>query len=382
MNSDELKIHPHLRGIHVALFGVSIAVFVLAIGFSFSNKKIVQELQEKDMQVNSLIQEIGELKQENLQLYQVLSQNQSTLETIGTQVEEWSSQNYSAIDLSDKLAKTTDALEEKSQIVNSLVSAGTEMATDSVVTEDDTLDFLILGTHGSLTDTIILASVNEEKKTVSLFSIPRDLVVNGRRINEFYYRYGIDLMRDEIKEITGLYPEKYAVIDMEAFSTIIDELGGVDVTVEKAIYDSLYPGANGGYSTFSISAGLHHMDGTTALKYARSRESTTDFDRAKRQQQIVEAVREKIEALDWIDNMDEFIGMYNAVIDSLDTDVDLLSAVSYMRTYKDYTIEGGNVLSTSNYLSHFEGINGAYLLMPKDSTYAEIHEFVRGVVED
>jgi LCP family protein required for cell wall assembly len=208
------------------------------------------------------------------------------------------------------------------------------------------------------------------------------LVVNGRRINEFYYRYGIDPMRDEIKEITGLYPEKYAVIDMEAFSTIIDELGGVDVTVEKAIYDSLYPGANGGYSTFSISAGAHHLNGTEALKYARSRESTTDFDRAKRQQQIVEAVREKIEALNWVENMGDFIGMYNAVIDSLDTDVDLLSAASYVKAYKDYTIEDGNVLSTSNYLYHITGIDGAYLLVPKDETYNEIHEFVRGIVEN
>lgn len=381
MNLDEIKIHPHLRGVHVALFGISIAVFILAIGVSFSSKKIVQELQTKDMQVNSLIQEIGELKQENLQLYQVLSLNQSALDSIETQVDEWSAQNYSAIDLSSKLAKTTDALEEQSQILNSLVAAGTEMATMSI-TKDDTLDFLILGTHGSLTDTIMVASVNEEKQTVSLFSIPRDLVVNGRRINEFYYRYGIDPMRDEIAEITGLYPEKYAVIDMKAFSTIIDELGGVDVNVEKAIYDSLYPGANGGYSTFSISAGLHHLNGTDALKYARSRESTTDFDRAKRQQQIVEAVREKIEALDWVGNMDEFIGMYNAVIDSLDTDVDLLSAASYLKTYKDYTIEGGNVLSTSNYLYHLEGIDGAYLLMPKDGTYKEIQEYVRGVVEE
>ncbi|MFA5842426.1 MAG: LCP family protein [Candidatus Gracilibacteria bacterium] len=381
MNSDEPKIHPHLRGVHLALFSVSIAVFVLAIGFSFSNKKIVQELQIKDMQVNSLIQEIGELKQENLQLYQVLSQNTTTLDSIETQVEKWSSQNYSAIDLSNKLSKTMDALEEKSQIVNSLVIAGTERSTTAVI-KDDTLDFLILGTHGSLTDTIMLASVNETKKTVSLFSIPRDLVVNGRRINEFYYRYGIDPMRDEIAEITGLYPEKYAVIDMEAFSTTIDLLGGVDVTVEKAIYDSLYPGANGGYSTFSISAGAHHLNGTEALKYARSRESTTDFDRAKRQQQIVEAVREKIEALNWVENMGDFIGMYNAVIDSLDTDVDLLSAASYVKAYKDYTIEDGNVLSTSNYLYHITGIDGAYLLVPKDETYNEIHEFVRGIVEN
>jgi len=381
MNPDEIKIHPHLRGVHVALLGVSLAVFILAIGVSFSNKKIIQELQEKDMQVNSLIQEIGEVRQENLQLYQALSQNQSTLDSIEGQVEEWSLQNYSAIDLSSKLAKTMDALEEKSQILNSLVTAGTEISTTSV-TKDDTLDFLILGTHGSLTDTIMVASVNEEKKTVSLFSIPRDLVVNGRRINEFYYRYGIDPMRDKIAEIIGLYPEKYAVVDMEAFSTTIDLLGGVDVTVEKALYDSLYPGANGGYSTFSISVGPHHLNGSEALKYARSRESTTDFDRAKRQQQIVEAVREKIEALNWVENMDEFIGMYNAVIDSLDTDVDLLSAASYLQSYKDYTIEGGNVLSTSNYLYHVEGIDGAYLLMPKDGTYKEIQEFVRGIVEN
>ena len=96
----------------------------------------------------------------------------------------------------------------------------------------------------------------------------------------------------------------------------------------------------------------------------------------------MEAVREKIEALDWIDNMDEFIGMYNAVIDSLDTDVDLLSAVSYVRAYKGYAIEGGNVLSTSNYLYHITGIDGAYLLVPNDGTYEEIHGFVRGVVED
>jgi len=170
------------------------------------------------------------------------------------------------------------------------------------------------------------------------------------------------------------------LFDMDAFVDVVDALGGVDVHVEKDLYDSLYPGPNFTYQTFSIQAGDHHMDGLMALKYARSRKSTTDFDRAKRQQNIIDAVRAKFEAIDFVKNADQVIDIYNTVSDSIETDVDLLSFLSYLNSYRDFEIDRGHVLSTSNFLYSTYNVSGAYILLPKNEDYSEIQAYIKKVV--
>lgn len=357
--------------LRLAMLLLAFTVLFSVGALSFMNKKIVHELRQKGLQVNSLMQEVGELKSENLWLYNQYSESKKVMESI----------DGSLTDLEMGLEEASKR--KLSQTVQALLASETPRSeTDfpAALPNDATLDFLILGTHGGLTDTIMLASVNSTLKTVTLLSLPRDLVVNGRRINEYYTRYGIDALRVEIQTITGHYPEKYAVVDLKAFVTLVDALGGIDVTVEKAIYDPYYPGPNAGYQPFSLEAGAQHLDGSTALKYARTRKTSNDFERAKRQQQVIEAVRAKFSERNWLKSLDQLAEVYGSLNSSVKTDVSLLELISYAQAYSSYTLEKGNVLTSSNYLYSTISPQGAYLLLPKDPTYAEIRGYVEGLV--
>lgn len=77
------------------------------------------------------------------------------------------------------------------------------------------------------------------------------------------------------------------MIDFAGFKDIINILGGISIDVPESILDREYPDNNWGYMTFQVQKGLQNFDGDTALKYARSRHSTSDFDRSNRQQLII-----------------------------------------------------------------------------------------------
>jgi len=188
--------------------------------------------------------------------------------------------------------------------------AGEELQTDAYGHSN----FLLLGTAGEknegtdLTDTIIVASLDPENSIVSMVSIPRDLYVKSEiipdsKINEIYLnamnhygnsRQGIEHLKDELETILGIPIHYWAKVNFDGFKDLIDAIGGVDVYVEERIYDPYYP-KDGTYlyEPFLIEAGQQHLDGETALKYARSRKTTSDFDRARRQQQLIHAIKEQ-----------------------------------------------------------------------------------------
>lgn len=191
-----------------------------------------------------------------------------------------------------------------------LKAAGDELKKDAY----GHTNFLILGTgskkhEGSdLTDTIMIASMDDENKLVTMVSLPRDYFVKDtqfghQKINQIYYAgkkklnnstKGLEAMKSEIEKLTGTPIHYWIKIDFDGFKELIDALGGVDINVKKAIYDPFYPrGESTGYEIFSLPAGKQHLDGTTALKYARSRKTTSDFDRAERQQLLINAIKEK-----------------------------------------------------------------------------------------
>lgn len=183
---------------------------------------------------------------------------------------------------------------------------------------DGRINILLLGRANTfkggkdLTDTIMLASINTVDYRLGLFSIPRDLLVthNGRRakINTLY-AYGLRdsvgtrYITDTITDITGQPVHYYIVMDFEGFTEIIDILDGINVDVPHDIKDTRYPGPGYSYETFEVRAGLQHFDGATALKYARTRhDKEGDFGRAKRQQQVMQAARNKAFSLGTIVN--------------------------------------------------------------------------------
>jgi polyisoprenyl-teichoic acid--peptidoglycan teichoic acid transferase len=185
-------------------------------------------------------------------------------------------------------------------------------------------NILILGIGGSghdgetLTDSIIVASINEKEKSVTMLSIPRDFYVQYEiggvkrqsRINEvlreelnywgkktpdkeLQYALAKEGLEEVIEDVFGYKIQRYGIIDFRGFEKIVDAVGGITVDIEKDIYDSTYPGPNWTYTTFQLSKGTHTLDGKTALKYARSRHGSSDFDRSKRQKNVLNALRNK-----------------------------------------------------------------------------------------
>lgn len=203
--------------------------------------------------------------------------------------------------------------------------------------QDGRINILLLGranTHKAgkdLTDTIMMASINTHDYTVGLFSLPRDLLVKRHgsyvKINTLYQSG----LRDDVKaqyikealtEITDQPIHYYVVMDFAGFIKIIDILDGINVDVPKHIKDERYPGPGYSYEVFEVYPGLQKFNGETALKYARTRHDTEgDFGRAKRQQQIMQAAKNKAFSLGIIVNPGKIAEIFDVLGDHLHTDI-------------------------------------------------------------
>ena len=160
------------------------------------------------------------------------------------------------------------------------------------------------------TDTIMVVTLDPDSRAAGILSIPRDLQlaipgIGQDRINTAnVYGYlqdnpggGPALLEATIEADFGIPIDGYLMVDFRAFVEIVDTLGGFDVVVPKSLHDTRYPDPRPGdphaFKTIRFEPGLQHMDGRRALEYARSRMSTSDFDRAKRQQLVLLAIRER-----------------------------------------------------------------------------------------
>ncbi len=158
------------------------------------------------------------------------------------------------------------------------------------------------------TDTIIVISIDQKTGQASMLSIPRDLWVPipgydiNAKINMAYAigelrKYpggGPALVKKTVSDLIGYPIHYYAMVDFNGFRKLIDLIGGVEICVPKTIHDEKFPTEDYGYETLHIEAGCQHMDGDLALKYARTRHVDSDYGRARRQQQVIMAVRDKI----------------------------------------------------------------------------------------
>ncbi|MBN1580930.1 MAG: LCP family protein [Anaerolineae bacterium] len=211
------------------------------------------------------------------------------------------------------------------------------------------------------TDTMILASINPQDKSVSLLSIPRDLWVRiplpkheFDKITTAHYWGEVEnypgggpaLAMQTVHNTIGIRPHYYVRLNFTGFENMIDRIGGVDVNVPETIDDDHYPNENYGYEHLYIPAGQHHFDGEMALKYARTRYGSDDFTRMNRQQQLILAVRNQV--LD-LDNLSQLIAqlpqLYRDLGDSLETDI----PVDLMITMAEWAldIDGENIHTAS-----------------------------------
>ncbi len=261
----------------------------------------------------------------------------------------------------------------------------------------DRINVLLLGIGGAghdgpnLTDTIMVASIKPSTNQVAFLSVPRDLYVSipghGKaKINaadaygeEDKPGNGINLSTQTVQNVLNL-PIHYTVrVDFSGFAKIIDDIGGVDVNVENDLYDPYYPDG-----TYYITKGMHHMSGAEALKYARSRETTSDFDRAKRQQQILMAVRDKLTSTSTLLNPVKMNDILNVLGDHIKTNMQIWEAKRLFDMFQktDKTKIINKVLDNSTNGPLVSANNGTYILLPKTGNYDEIQNIAKNIFTD
>lgn len=223
-------------------------------------------------------------------------------------------------------------------------STETEIKEESI---QDNLTYILIAWRGGwnhdapdLTDTIILLGINRLSQTYTLFSIPRDLWVkypNGKegKINRIYENHAlsnrqlaISYLKEKVSQITGKEIDYYMSIDFAGFREIVDTLWGVEVTLEKNFVDYKYPDGNLGYKTFILRKWTWTLDGEVALMYARSRHSSSDFDRSLRQQEIINSLKTKISELWYISDVRKIMSLYNIFTKYIETDMSLKDIIS------------------------------------------------------
>ncbi|HNT77780.1 MAG TPA: LCP family protein [Anaerolineae bacterium] len=184
------------------------------------------------------------------------------------------------------------------------------------------ITFLIMGIDERMqedekywrTDTMILATLDPVTMQAGVLSIPRDLWVSipgytedrintAHRIGDMYDHPGGGpaLAVETVEYNLGVEINYYVRFNFQAFVEIVDRIGGIDIDVPEEIHDTQYPTPDFGYEVFHVDVGLHHFYGEEALKYARTRHSTGgDFDRARRQQQVIKAIFKQVTKADML----------------------------------------------------------------------------------
>lgn len=258
--------------------------------------------------------------------------------------------------------------------------------------ESNRLDILILGIRGAndpdasdggplLTDSIQVFSYDKVAKKSSLISIPRDLFVTIHdqkkdKINSAY-EYGIShssnslqFIKEKISQITGVYIDQVVVFDFSSFKGIVNALGGIDVTLTVPFNETQQWGAS-----FSMPAGLNHLDGQTALYYARSRYSSSDFDRSRRQQQIMFAIKDKLLQLNLLSDPIKSFSILNLIRSEIKTDINVWNISEFLNLANQVKFDQikRGVISTDNLVVESKD-NGAYILLPKEGTLAGIKQ--------
>lgn len=236
--------------------------------------------------------------------------------------------------------------------------------TDQDITKKEKINILITGRGGwnhdapDLTDTMILASIQPASQSISMLSIPRDLYVAYEwgwewRINEIYANtlnqtqdatLAMQELKDKISQITGQNIEYYMNIDFQSFIEVIDIFDGVEITLDETFVDNTYPDGNGWHVTFRLNQWTWTIDGDIALKYVRSRHSTSDFDRSLRQQEVLWALKNKIVTNGLLKNTRKIKELYQVFNKHVETDIaltDILKLASIAN--QDYRILSSNL---------------------------------------
>lgn len=230
------------------------------------------------------------------------------------------------------------------------------------------------------TDSIIIAALDKNTKTIKLVSIMRDLYVkvgntgSMGRINTAYSKGGPEMTLETLNNNFGLDLHYYAIIDFHAFQDLVDKIGGIDVEVkdyEVAEINKYIDEVNGSKSTFLKGPGLQHLNGQQALSYSRIRHvGNGDFERTERQRTVLKCIAEKIKKT----NILKLPQLLNILVSYTQTNVPLSKIVSLGITAYKYNsnIETTRIPVDGYYENQI--INGASVLVPDLSANAQFLE--------
>jgi len=272
------------------------------------------------------------------------------------------------------------------------------------------VNLLILGEAGegckgaSLTDTIMFASVS--KGSMVLLSVPRDIWYSPlkTKINSLYFYGGFPKLEEALRGILGQDIDASVLVDFGTFIKIIDFFGGVDIYVDGAFDDFRYPIPGkeedlcGGDKTFAcryehihFDSGWQHMNGETALKFARSRQSNgdegTDYARSRRQQKVIVALKNKIFSPWFLRKPEDVFTFWRLLSQGLKTNLrvgDLLSLAKFISSLpslrvKTFVLDGWE--TDEGYLYHpKKHSSGQWVLLPHGDRWSEIHQFVNSIL--
>ena len=274
---------------------------------------------------------------------------------------------------------------------------------------DGRINILVLGIGGqghdgpNLSDTMMVWSLDPKTKDVAMLSIPRDLYVQipgygSSKINAANAYGGPALAEQVVEKVIGVPIHYYIVVDFSGFKQAVDAVGGVDINVTKALNDPLYPcdSENGKYCPIYFPVGMTHMDGKHALWYSRSRETTSDFDRAARQQQVIVALRAKALSISTLTNPAKISSLIDAVGGHVKTDLSLSDIEKLAGYAKDVdptkvvnkVISAGADASGNDadlLVGGLDLVPGAgWIELPKLGTYMyrDIQDFVKNIFVD
>ncbi len=257
------------------------------------------------------------------------------------------------------------------------------------------LNILLLGIRGVddpngglLTDTMMIMSIKPKTGEVALISIPRDLYVDmpynnqKSKINEAYemgmknkdWKNGLKYSQKAVEDVTGLAMHYSVSVDFEAFREIIDILGGITITLDKPFSEK----NQFEEGIIELPAGKQTIDGDTALLFVRARFSTSDFDRAERQQQVLLAIKEKAFGLGILSNPVKIISILNSIGNHMRTNAELWEiqeiAVLAQKAKTDNIKTKVFNTGKDGFLYASRDLNGSYILLPEENNFDKIHK--------
>jgi len=260
------------------------------------------------------------------------------------------------------------------------------------------LNILLIGTdqrprEGTYnTDTLIVVSIDPLTKQVAMFSLPRDTVdvpvpagpaqqafgqTYPKKINAWFTSVrnrsdlfpgtdrtrGYNGLKAIIGNLYGLDIKYFVEVNFEGFVKVVDALGGVTINVQIPVVDDRYPGEGGRLERLYIPSGIQYMDGAQALRYARSRHTSTDFDRGQRQQRVLLSIREQADPQELIPHLPELVSALKQAVRT-DIPIDQLDELLGLASEIDTKNIRSYVFAPPLYQQEFQSSPRGYIIVP------------------